>query len=289
MPGTSHLREIVTLSREAQLLLLALRIGPADLRLEELRTLLRTPVDWESALRAAQAHHVVPLLAGNLKALPAGLIPRAVARTLTLHELAVRRQNAVFCAELARLTERFRALGIEVIAYKGPVLAELCYGDVGLRSFGDLDFLVRSEHLNAVCRTLEADGYRLPTQLTESQRVHFEREFKEYCFVRGPIMVEPHWSITARRFPFAIDYEALWTRSEVRDLFGARVRVLAPEDLLLILCVCGAKGKWKRLQMIYDVAAALHSLAGAGCAGVPRACSRGGYRTHSAARMPTGT
>jgi len=73
-------------------------------------------------------------------------------------------------------------------------------------------------------------------------------------------MVEPHWSITARRFPFQVDYDALWTRSQIRDVFGAQLRVFAPEDLLLILCVCGAKGQWKRLQMICDIAAALGAL-----------------------------
>ena len=30
----------------------------------------------------------------------------------------------------------------------------------------------------------------------------FVREQKEYLFMRGPVSLEPHWSITARRFPF---------------------------------------------------------------------------------------
>ena len=259
MPGISASRESPASSREARLLL-ALWITPDEARLSGMRALIEPPLDWETAVRAAQSHHLLPLLAHNLKALPADLVPASVLSTLNLHELAVRRKNALFAAELARLTDRFREGGIEVIAYKGPVLAELCYGDLNLRSFGDIDFLVRSEHLPEVCRVLEQDGYHWKRPPTEELRAHIEREFKEYCFVRDPIIVEPHWSITARRFPFPIDYEALWARSEIHALFGTHIRLFAPEDLLLILCVCGAKGKWKRAQMIYDVAAALTSL-----------------------------
>ena len=85
----------------------------------------------------------------------------------------------------------------------------------------------------------------------------FEQEQKEYCFVSGPFTVEPHWSITARRFPFNIDYPALWTRARKVEFNNSKLLTFAPEDMLLVLCVCGSKGKWHRAQMVADVAEAV--------------------------------
>jgi hypothetical protein len=247
-------------SRESELLRLAAFPVPNAEQRKAAVELLDGRVDWQSMLRAAQIQRVISLVARNLKALPAGRVPSEVARTLGLHALAVRRSNEAFAAELGRLVARFRAAGIEIIVYKGPAVAELYYGDVGLRSFGDLDFLVRRADLGAVRRMLEQDGYEPKETLTEEERIHFEEHGKEYCFVRGPLMVEPHWSLTQPRYPLAIDYEGLWQRSRLHEMFGAQLRVFAAEDQLLILCVCGAKSGWERLQMVCDVAAALGAM-----------------------------
>ena len=50
----------------------------------------------------------------------------------------------------------------------------------------------------------------------------------------------------------------LWERLETVSLADTPVRTLAPEDLLLILCVHGAKHYWSRLGWICDIAALLH-------------------------------
>ncbi len=256
LPPSPAKRRFVS-SRESELLRLAAFPVQNARQQSEALELLDGSVDWQSMLRAAQFQRVLPLVARNLKALPPGRLPSGVARTLSLHAAAVRRTNEAFAAELARLVARFRAAGIEVIVYKGPAVAALYYGDIGLRSFGDLDFLVRRAELTAVRQILEQDGYEPSQTLTEEERVRFEEHAKEYSFVRGPLMVEPHWSLTQPRYPFAIDYEGLWQRSQLREMFGGQLRVFAPEDELLILCACGAKSGWERLQMVCDVAAAM--------------------------------
>ena len=46
--------------------------------------------------------------------------------------------------ELLNIHRHLQARGLEVLPYKGPVLAEALYGNVALRQFSDLDLLVRS-------------------------------------------------------------------------------------------------------------------------------------------------
>jgi hypothetical protein len=135
------------------------------------------------------------------------------------------------------------------------VASDLLYGDRCRRTYFDLDFLVRREDLREVSRLLQGSGYRCEMDLaTDDARESFERDQKEYAFVSGLICIEPHWSLTARRYPFPIDYAGLWERAVAHDLGGTKLHTFSPADMLLILSMAGAKGKWKRLQKVTDVA-----------------------------------
>ena len=50
--------------------------------------------------------------------------------------------NLYLTQEMLKLLSAFRKKGIPAIPYKGPVLAQAVYGNVGLRQFGDLDITV---------------------------------------------------------------------------------------------------------------------------------------------------
>jgi Uncharacterised nucleotidyltransferase len=59
------------------------------------------------------------------------------------------------------------------------------------------------------------------------------------------------------RFPLRVD--DLLRRNETIEFEGPRLRSPSPEDMLLILCLNGAKDRWERLQRTCDVAAVLDS------------------------------
>lgn len=246
-----------SLTNEQRFLLAALRIAALNaVPNSPDRPLIEGPVNWEVLLELAAQNQVIPLLHRASKRTAA--LPREVARRIAARARITANRNALLAHELLRLSSVFEAMGIQVISYKGPTAARLLYGDVGLRAFGDMDFLVKRDDLARVCDRLMAEGYQ-PSDGEMSERELFEREQKEYLFKRGAISLEPHWSITARRFPFEIDYDGLWARARPVELAGGRVLTFAPEDLLLILCVCGAKARWERLQMVVDVARAVRT------------------------------
>jgi hypothetical protein len=98
-------------------------------------------------------------------------------------------------------------------------------------------------------------GYQARYQLTMAQEALFLQSQCEHPFVRddGKVVVELHWEITERHFlPF--DTERLWGRLEPITLGGQGVSTFSPDDMLLILCVHGAKHAWERLGWICDVA-----------------------------------
>jgi hypothetical protein len=96
-------------------------------------------------------------------------------------------------------------------------------------------------------------SYRLPA----ARKAGFHRFKKIYEMERndGHVMVQLHWSITSITFPFSLNPACLWDRLRKVDLLNEKVPTLSPDDLILILCVHGAKHHWARMGWICDVAA----------------------------------
>ena len=67
------------------------------------------------------------------------------------------------------MLEDFENHGITAIPYKGPALALQVYGDLKLRSFVDLDVLVRRSDAARAGTLLAARGYRPHLQLSPAQ------------------------------------------------------------------------------------------------------------------------
>ena len=230
-----------------------------DRQRRDIRAVLERGVDWERVLALAEKNFVLPLLFESLETVRE-LVPEAVYARLAKQRKLAKFRGELFVDELIRISASLEAAGITVLHYKGPVSSALLYGDRFRRTYFDLDFLVRREDLHEVSNLLRNDGYRAEHDLDALSQEQFEREQKEYTFTSGLLCIEPHWSLTARRYPFAIDYAQLWERAVAYDLGGTKVRTFAPEDMLLVLSMAGAKGKWMRLQMVTDVAQLYRSM-----------------------------
>jgi len=102
---------------------------------------------WEGALRLAAFHRLVPVLyyasqsGDSLPQVPAGVLP-----VLKREHHATLARNLLLRAHLQQLLQAFQERDIPVIVLKGVVLDEL-YPQPGLRSFGDIDLLMRPADL----------------------------------------------------------------------------------------------------------------------------------------------
>src|SRR5437899_1933775 len=88
-------------------------------------------VEWSEVLRLAEYHGVLPLVARNLIGLGRGL-PVEVERSLRSAYEANLRRSLWFTAELARIMQHFERRQLLAVPYKGPVLAQSLYRDLGL-------------------------------------------------------------------------------------------------------------------------------------------------------------
>jgi hypothetical protein len=162
-------------------------------------------------------------------------------------------------AELHRVREVLDLAGVPTLALKGPALAVQAYGDVSLRSYGDVDVLVPPGQAERSVQALLEAGY-------EDRWAHFGRkpspdQWHDWGFTApdGKTLVEIHWSIASPlRFP-AVDSGEAWLPSGHMDvdLGGITVPALRPELLLPALAIHATSHSWGWLEFAASVAGLL--------------------------------
>ena len=160
-------------------------------------------------------------------------LPLPAARLQELKEtyLAYSIHAAQHEQEVREIFHIFRQAGIEPILIKGWAVGRL-YAEAGLRPAGDIDLCVAGHQLDAAEALLNR---------AENQRYNVDLKHDEISNFGGP------------------SFEELLTGSGLVDLDGTRVRVLAAEDNLRILCLHLLKhGAWRPLWLC-DIAASLES------------------------------
>jgi len=234
-------------------------------RIEHIANWNRSALDWSEVLRLAEHHGVLPLAARNLIEHARGL-PADVERTLRSTYDANLRSSLWFTAELARIMQHFERGQLRAVPYKGAVLAQALYRDLGLRSFSDLDFLISSADFERAKQALAEIGYRPAADLTPAVerlwlRTGYERAFDGAA---GKNLVELQWALLPHFYGVDLHLndlrvEDLMARAGRIVVGGCEVPCLSPEDSLLVLCLHAAKHLWTRLIWLSDIAETLRS------------------------------
>lgn len=222
---------------------------------ERMRSLLRCDLDWQYLLEMADRHGVIPLLHYHLNSIAAETIPPQVISQLRNDNEKNTKQSLFLTGELIKLINLLEAHGIQAAPFKGPTLALLTYGDVGLRQFADLDILVRKQDVPRIKELLVSRGFRPEPELNNAQEAALLRFDCAYNFANEQsVLLDVHWNFAPRYFSFDVDTNPLWDRLEPITIGGKEVQSLSPEDLLLALCLHGFTHSWERLGWICDVA-----------------------------------
>ncbi len=217
----------------------------------DLRPLLRrepapfaglSPAACEALLAAAVRHGLLAAVDGRLPPEDAPLRQR-----FERLAAAVRLQDALLRRALEEALEALAGAGVSPVALKGPALADRIYPDPSLRPAGDLDLLVAEPELEAAAAALLRIGFTRGPPLQEA----YQRSHHHHLQLLRPLgpAVELHFrpqSGFGAAFPAG---ELLARARPHRTVGGAAVRVLAPEDELLVLAVhaaahMGQRGAW---------------------------------------------
>jgi hypothetical protein len=220
---------------------------------QRLSSLLRS-ADWTRFLALAEEHGVVGHIAACLGELPADLVPPQIRQTLINRQRSRIFLTLRLTAELFCILDRFSYEGIGALVVKGPALAMQAYGDPSMRTYGDLDLLVRQRDIRRATELMIAAGYA-PAVALES--IDAGKIPGQYLFSKldSKLLVELHNDCTLRYFPRRLPLEELFARQIQVRLDAREAPALSVEDELLLICIHGTKHFWERLIWIADVAA----------------------------------
>ena len=240
-------------------LLLGLRFGKVD------RSALSgvPAAGWVEVLDLADRHGVTPALHRNLQS--AGVVvPPEIRQRLRETTLAIGARNARALGHVGRLLKDLRAARIDLAVLKGADLVERVHADVSLRPMADVDLLVRADDLTKASALLASKGY-VPAAHPpgdEHQGAIDENLHVEPVQRPGGPLVELHYAIAVPARVGGVDMDGIWTRMESARVGGADTLVLAPEDLVLHLCIHVAihHGFRSRLVQLMDLEAVLGRL-----------------------------
>jgi len=221
----------------------------------ELAALLRSPIKWERLLSLAEQHCVIPAVFNLLQGRPD--VPASIQSAVKARFQRNVRNALRFSATLSGILQKFESSGIEALPHKGPVLAELLFGDVTMRQFGDLDLLIHATDIPRARAALQELGYEPNLKLSARQERAYLRSGYEYVFGcdAGKYLIELQWQILPRFYSVGFDMDALFVRSVETEVEGQRARMLRKEDLMMVACVHAAKHEWSRLGMLRDISA----------------------------------
>ena len=229
-------------------------------RIERIANWNLSALDWSEFLRLAEHHGVLPLVARNLIEHGRGLPPEIERSLKSAYDVNLRR-SMLFTAELARIMQYFERRQLRAVPYKGTVLAQSLYRDLGLRSFSDLDFLISVRDFERAKQALAELGYRPSVDLTPTieqlwLRTRYERSFDGAA---GKNLVELQWALVPDFYGVDMRVEDLLVRAGRTVVGGCEMPCLSSEDSLLVLCLHAAKHLWTRLMWVSDIAETLRT------------------------------
>jgi hypothetical protein len=222
---------------------------------ELIETLCQGPVDWDVLLALLERHQMIVIATNRLLKCAGDSVPSTVKPVLKERSLAAWTWSVGLARELRSLIEVFRQAGVELMPFKGAVLASRLYGDPGMREVLDIDLLVRFDDLDRAHELLKSQKYRRTSpsnDVTPKQMGHLLRQCHHWVYVKqNPwVPIELHWRV--RRWSDA-ETQNLWDRSQVRDWMGVPTR--QPDEVLLLLSLCahGSQHRYNRVKWLSDI------------------------------------
>ena len=234
--------------------------------------LIDQDIDWALFVSRAIEWQVEPVVFSNLRLSYADAMPADVRGQVAEKEKEARAHALTRTLVLMDLLDIFAREGIRVLVLKGPAVSLQAYGDASLRSFADMDLLVRHVDLPRARDLLLASRYKRDYSPEDERALVRQEHALEFSNSRSK--VELHWSLLSRHLRLNMDVDSLWGEARTIACAGGTIEVLAPHHLFLFLSAHGAKHEWANPRWICDIVQLLSSMSQAHVDAVVELASR---------------
>lgn len=169
--------------------------------------------------------------------------------------MSIVQRNMLMTSELIKIMLLLRENNIEVLAFKGPLLSQMAYGDITLRQYSDLDILIHPKDLFDAVKLLENDAYTALYPLSNKQFKGYSDIAHDYGLInqKNNTLVELHWRLLSNEFMADINTIDFFKNTTTVSIQGNKLKTLGLEELIIYLCIHGAKHQWERLEWLVDI------------------------------------
>ena len=201
----------------------------------------------------AYSHGVYPLIYKTLKNYQ-DEIPSQTLVNMKLIYMDLVKQNMLMTKELLDVVKLLEENGIDAIAFKGPTLSQLAYGDVVSRQYVDLDILIEEKNLYNAAQILEKNSYNSLKPIELLQNEKYILSDNDYSFFTPKnIHIELHWKLFREKIAKNIDINEYSSNKLEVQINNESIKTLSLEILLVYLCLHGSKHAWERIEWILDI------------------------------------
>ena len=169
--------------------------------------------------------------------------------------MSIVQKNMLMTSELLKIMHLLEENNIQALAFKGPALAQMAYGDITLRQYGDLDILIKNKDRRRVIDIITESGYIPEIILNSNTKKTFFTHVNVIAFYHpvSNIRIEIHWKMLSKNYAISWKEANLWQTQTNICINNYQIPILSIEQLLLYLCVHSAKHLYERLEWISDI------------------------------------
>ena len=213
--------------------------------------------NWGNIISLATRHGILPLVYKAIKEISTqdgSTIPPAYINELKAHYMGISQRNMLMSAELIRIMKLLKENNIDALAFKGPALSQMAYGDITLRQYVDLDILVDEADAYEAGKLMSENGHSpiLPLSILSNKTcLHTAKDFS--LMSKGGVHTELHWRLFEKKYNISLLSCASEQKCQTVSINGTAVKTLQNELLLVYLCLHGAKHAFGRIEWICDI------------------------------------
>lgn len=220
--------------------------------------ILNPRLNWAYFLKKAQRDNLSPLIYKSLLKIPAAknIVPPGIWQSLKDSYYSCLSQNISGLRQLEEIVENFQKEKIEIILFKGLTLAELIYGDLGLRPCQDIDIMVRKEDFLKADKVLRNLGFYTHFNLKNFGEIRFSN-YLYFPIKKIQTTVHLYWHLINSpyhsRVCWSIDIDKLWLKAQPIKLGKAGLCTFSPEHSIIYLSMHALKHSFFPLILLCDI------------------------------------
>ena len=214
----------------------------------------------EELIDLSLRHGVLPLVYKTLKSLFEShsldeTLVQSLLDELKTHYIRIAQRNMLMSAELIQIIKLLNTHTIDALAFKGPTLAQMAYGDITLRQYGDIDILIKDKDKARMLSLLIENGYIPEIALKEETIDTFLNAVNVIAFYKKStgIRIEIHWELLSKNYAIHWHEPILWEKEEFIQINRINIPVLPVEQQLLYISAHSAKHLFERIEWICDI------------------------------------